>query len=78
MMKVPDNCTVDKFKGERGIQIQQWLENVKRQDREQEATTAKSVRTSLKPGKRNENKATAKNDNTEAAPKKRKISIVPM
>lgn len=77
MMKVPDNCTADKFKQERKAQIQQWLANMRTEDRDKpEATSTKPVRGTPKPGKRSEGKATAKSENIEPAPKKRKISII--
>ena len=77
MIQVPDNCTAEKFKQERKAQIQQWLTNMRSEDRDKsEATSTKAVRATPKPGKRSEVKATAKSDNIEAAPKKRKISII--
>lgn len=76
MVEVPGNCSSDKFKVSRKAQLHQWLSSKRCHEKDQlEATPSKLVPSS-KAGKRSDTKSTAKTEN-EAAPKKRKISIIP-
>lgn len=79
-MVVPANCALGKLKQERKAQIEQWINSKRSQEKEKSEATPSKLNPGMivKTGKRSETKTTAKPENIlEAAPKKRKISMVP-